>query len=62
MGEVLEALRGDHWLHRHPEADENQRALVRQAMWRAFYGDADDWRDGVVAQVSDAVRSTLAAA
>ena len=43
-------------------ADENQRALVRGAMWQAFYGDADDWRDGVVAQVTDAVRSTLAAA
>ena len=39
-----------------------QRALVRGAMWQAFYGDADDWRDGVVAQVTDAVRSTLAAA
>ncbi|MFJ4289479.1 M14 family metallopeptidase [Cupriavidus sp. NPDC089707] len=62
VGEVLDALRGDHWLHRHPEADENQRALVRQAMWQAFYGDADDWRDGVVAQVTDALRSTLAAA
>ncbi|TDF63575.1 M14 family metallopeptidase [Cupriavidus sp. L7L] len=62
VGEVLDALRGDHWLHQHPEADENQRALVRRAMWQAFYGDADDWRDGVVAQVTDAVRSTLAAA
>lgn len=58
-GEVLEALRGDHWLHRHPEADANQRALIRHAMWRAFYGDADDWRDGVVSQVTDAVRAAL---
>ncbi|MGO4302401.1 M14 family metallopeptidase [Cupriavidus sp. RAF12] len=56
LGEVLEALRGDHWLHRHPEADENQRTLIKQAVWRAFYGDADDWRDGVVAQVTEAVR------
>ncbi|WP_354682330.1 M14 family metallopeptidase [Cupriavidus necator] len=62
VGEVLDALRGDHWLHRHPEADENQRALVRQAMWQAFYGDADDWRDGVVGQTTDAVHSALAAA
>jgi len=57
--EVLAALRGDHWLHRHPEADANQRELVRQAMWRAFYGDADDWRDGVVSQVTDAVRKAI---
>lgn len=58
--EVLDALRGDHWLHRHPEADANQRALIRQAMWRAFYGDTDDWRDGVVAQVTEAVRKAIA--
>ncbi len=59
VSEVLYALRGDHWLHLHPEADENQRTLIKQAMWRAFYGDADDWRDGVVAQVNEAVRKTL---
>lgn len=56
LAEVLEALRGDHWLHLHPQADENQRNLIKRAVWRAFYGDADDWREGVVAQVTDAVR------
>ncbi|RZT41975.1 M14 family metallopeptidase [Cupriavidus agavae] len=61
LAEVLDALRGDHWLHVHPEADENQRALIRQAMWQAFYGDADDWRAGVVAQVNEAVHRALAA-
>jgi hypothetical protein len=55
--EVLDALRGDHWLHRHPEADNGQRALIRQAMWSAFYGDADDWRDEVVDQAGAAVRA-----
>ena len=56
---MLDALRGDHWLHVHPEADENQRALIKQAVWRAFYGDSDEWRDGVVAQVTDAVRKGI---
>jgi len=60
LPEVLDALRGDHWLHVHPEADENQRALIKQAVWQAFYGDADDWREGVVAQVTEAVRRALA--
>ncbi len=60
LTEVLDALRGDHWLHVHPEADENQRALIKQAVWRAFYGDSDEWRDGVVAQVNDAVRKGMA--
>lgn len=59
LSEVLDALRGDHWLHVHPEADENQRALIKDAVWRAFYGDADDWREGVVTQVTDAVRKAL---
>ena len=59
LAEVLDALRGDHWLHVHPEADENQRALIRRAMWQAFYGDADDWREGVVTQVTDAVHKAL---
>ncbi|WP_420998297.1 M14 family metallopeptidase [Cupriavidus sp. 30B13] len=58
--EVLEALRGDHWLHLHPEADEGQRDLIRQAMWHAFYGDADDWREGVVEQVREAAVKALA--
>ncbi len=57
--EVLEALRGDHWLHLHPEADEGQRNLIRQAMWHAFYGDADDWREGVVEQVREAAVKAL---
>lgn len=58
--EVLEALRGDHWLHLHPEADEGQRNLIRQAMWHAFYGDTDDWRESVVEQVREAVLKGLA--
>ncbi|MGO4329978.1 M14 family metallopeptidase [Cupriavidus sp. 2TAF22] len=60
VSEVLDALRGDHWLHVHPEADEGQRNLIRQAMWHAFYGDADDWREGVVEQVREAAVKALA--
>lgn len=59
VAEVLDALRGDHWLYLHPEADENQRTLVRQAMRQAFYGDADDWRADVVEQVTAAVRKAM---
>lgn len=59
IAEVLEALRGDHWLHLHPDADENQRALIRRAMWQAFYIDSDDWRESVVAQVTDAVEKGI---
>lgn len=54
LPDVLEALRGDHWLHLHPEADENQRTLIRQAMCQAFYCDSEPWREGVIAQVTEA--------
>lgn len=60
VGEVLEALRGDHWLHLHPDADQGQRTLIQQSMWRAFYGDSDDWRAGVLEQVREAALRALA--
>lgn len=59
LSEVLEALRGDHWLHMHPDADENQRTLIHEAMWHAFYCDSDEWREGVIAQVTDAARKGI---
>ncbi|CAG9180910.1 M14 family metallopeptidase [Cupriavidus respiraculi] len=59
LGEVLDALRGDHWLHLHPEADSNQRERIRDGMWRAFYGDSDDWRAEVVEQTAAAVRAAV---
>lgn len=62
MPDVLRALRGDHWLHRHPDADNTQRSLIRDAMWQAFYGDADDWRENVVEQTKAAVRAAIAGA
>lgn len=57
IGDVLDALRGDHWLHRHPEVDGGQRTLIKQAMWTAFYGDTDDWREDTVDQVTAAVHA-----
>jgi hypothetical protein len=60
LGEVLDALRGDHWLYLHPEVDSNQRQMIREAMWRAFYGDSDDWRAEVVEQTVAAVRAAIA--
>lgn len=59
LGEVLDALRGDHWLHLRPEADSNQREMIREAMWRAFYCDNDDWRAEVVEQTAAAVRAAV---
>lgn len=47
---VLAALRGDHWLAIHPDADEARRAAIKRAIRDAFYIDADDWRGMVLGQ------------
>lgn len=61
LPDVLQALRGDHWLYRHRDADNTQRDLIRERMWQAFYGDADDWRANVVEQCVAAVRAAAVA-
>jgi len=43
-------LRGDHWLHEHPDAPPATRDAIMGAMRRAFYDDADDWKATVGAQ------------
>lgn len=48
--EVINALRGDHWLNRHPEAPAALRAAIHQRMKDAFYVDTDAWRTQIVGQ------------
>jgi hypothetical protein len=55
FSEVLEALRGDHWLHLHPEAPAPLRAEIRQRMRDAFYVDSDAWRAQIVVQARQAL-------
>lgn len=55
FAQVLQALRADHWLHRHPEAPDAQRQAVRSQMMEAFFGDSDDWRLRVVEQARQAL-------
>jgi hypothetical protein len=58
--DVLDALRGDHWLNRRKgHAPAGQIAAIKQAVRDAFYGDADDWRGMVVAQARVAVLQAL---
>ncbi|MGE4335159.1 MAG: M14 family metallopeptidase [Pigmentiphaga sp.] len=51
----LDAVRGDHWLHRHPEAPPELAQRIRQDMVAAFYQDNDAWRGMVTAQSRVAV-------
>jgi len=59
LPQVFQALRGDHWLHIHPEAPAALRAPIRQQMRDAFYVDADDWKEQVYAQARTAALRTV---
>lgn len=53
--EMLNALRGDHWLHQHPEAPAGLRTAIQRRMKEAFYVDTDEWRAQVVVQARQAM-------
>jgi hypothetical protein len=50
LAEVLDALRGDHWLAVHPDAGPSQRDAIRRRMRDAFYTDTDAWKARIVEQ------------
>jgi hypothetical protein len=47
---MLDALRADQWADNHPEAPAPQVAAIKRALRDAFYVDADDWKQQVLAQ------------
>ncbi len=53
--EVIGALRGDHWLHLHPEAPEPLRAAIKARLLAAFYVDTAQWKATVVVQARQAL-------
>lgn len=53
--EVIEALRGDHWLHRHPEAPPALAEQIRARLLAAFYTDTDAWKGQVISQARQAM-------
>jgi hypothetical protein len=53
--EVMMALRGDHWLHKHPEASAELAASIRAATLAAFYTDTDAWRGQIISQARQAM-------
>jgi hypothetical protein len=59
MMEVFGALRGDHWLRLHPEADGELAAQIKQRMRDAFYTDTPDWKHKVLVQARQAMRQAV---
>lgn len=56
---VMNALRGDHWLHQHPEAPAALRQQIKQDLMDAFYVDTDEWRTQIVDQAMDAMQQAV---
>lgn len=48
--QVLQGLRAENWLRRHPGAPQTERSALRRQVRDAFYCDADDWKAMVVEQ------------
>lgn len=57
--QVMLALRGDHWLHNHPQADTAQRRAIKRALLDAFYVDTPQWKGMVVVQTRVCVLQAL---
>jgi len=55
LPEMLQALRAEHWLHRHPEAPAAQAAEIRQQILDAFYVDTDAWKGQIISQARQAM-------
>ncbi len=54
MLEVIEALRGDHWLAAHPQADAALARAIKQRIRQAFYPDTAAWKQRVLEQAFEA--------
>lgn len=57
--EVLDALRGDHWLAQHPEAPPALAADIKARLRRAFYTDTDAWKGQIVSQARQALMQAV---
>jgi hypothetical protein len=56
---VMQALRGDHWLHLHPDAPTELRNQIKQALMDAFYVDTDAWRHQIVEQAMESMHQAV---
>ena len=57
--DVIDALRGDHWLECHPEAEAAQGAAIKQCLRDAFYTDTEAWKQRIVAQGFEAAQQAV---
>lgn len=51
--ETLQALRGEGWLHLHPQAPPALAAQIKQQMKDTFFVDTDEWKEQVLRQARE---------
>jgi len=59
LPQMILALRADHWLHQHPQADATQAAAIRAQVRAAFYPDTDAWKRALWEQGLQATQQAL---
>ncbi len=57
--EVIDALRADHWLESHPEADAAQATAIKRRLRDAMYTDTDVWKERIVEQAFNAAQQAV---
>ncbi len=55
LAEMLDALRGDHWLALNPDTGAHEAAAIRQRMLDAFHVNTALWRTQVLEQANEAL-------
>jgi hypothetical protein len=53
--EAMQALRGEHWLHLHPNAPAALAATIKLQMRKAFYVETGEWKDQILEQAREAL-------
>jgi hypothetical protein len=56
---TYQALRGEQWLRRHPDAPRPLADAIRRQMFEVFCTDTDAWREAVVAQAREALSQAV---
>jgi Protein of unknown function (DUF2817) len=59
LGEVLETIRADNWLHLHGDPRSSEGGAIKRAIRDAFYCDAEDWKAMLVEQGLERQRQAL---
>ena len=57
--QVLNAMRGDHWLYRNPQVASARQQRIKRQLRDAFYVDADDWKAQVLEQAREVLDQAL---